>query len=189
MPRYRLSPYDPASALLDSIAAVLRDGPADCADINPSPPAWTAGTTCPAGHYLFPEGSWLYTDRDPDSIHCEPLAVILTAPEDGKEKADEVGGFYSITVEILIRTRLDFPSDSLDSVLNAIAWILTMPIILDDTTRQQPQTRLSTSTLIVAGSDWTQNFTGLGMGKMESDNGHPQRIFSFAVTCGLAVAL
>lgn len=189
MPRYRLSPYDPATALLASIATILRDGPLDCAAINPSPPAWAEGAACPAGHYLLPAGSHIYTDRDPDSITCDPVAIILSAPEDGKEKSDEVAGFYSITVEIIIRTRLDFSQPELDLILNAIAWILTMPIILDDTTRQQPQTLLSTDSLLVAGENWTQNFTGIGMGKMESEQGHPQRILSFAVTCALCAAL
>lgn len=185
--RRTLTPYDPTDLLLTAIATLLRDGPANCAAINPDPPAWAAGDPCPAGHYLFPAGTHLYPSDTRDTAVHTPMAVHIGVVEDLKEKSEEVDGFWNLPLEIKLAIAPDAPVTTLRETIHAIQRILFRPIILDDTTVQQPQTRLNTDTLYLSGTRWQENFTGLSITDLtDGESNHPTQSILVSITCAHA---
>ncbi len=179
-----LLPQDPTTLLLDRIAAIIRSGIADCTTITAADNVpWPAdGTASPAEHYMIPPGWHLYTDRQDEEITTP--ALIIAAPEDGKEKAPGLPGMWSILVQISIIGLADIAPAILDTIADRLLIVLTGPLILDDTTISLPQQRLTTATLHCHGARRTDNFETATTGKVDDQNtDHPERMLTFTVTC------
>lgn len=186
MPRYKLSPHDPTGTLLARIETILRSGPANCAAINPSPPAWAAGAAAPDGHFLFPQGTRLYVSDERESIVCTPMAVIIGTRADLQEKSEELQDAYNIALSIKVRTGADYDPAEMKSVVKGIQWYLFRPLVLDDDSTQQPQARLTTSGLLVYGSTWRDNFDGLSVSQIAEEEQHPELEIMASVVCSEA---
>lgn len=178
----KLLPFDPATLLLESMARVIREGIANCDTITaPDNVAWTEGQTSPEEHYLAPAGYSLYVDREPEEVATP--AIILTIPEDAKEKSASLDGLWSLAPQVQVIVDRDSDIDALESLLQRLQLVLTSPVILNDTTVQLAQARLSTATLKLFGLRRDENFEATATGKMTSMEGHPQRLLAFSVTC------
>ena len=190
MPRRSLLPFDPAADLLASVRRVLLAGEPGVAAITPSgQPSWStpAVTACPTGHYLFPAGWRVYLDRDLPSAKA-PMC-ILSVPEEGKMKSPVLGGQWAILVKILFLVKKDYSLTTLDTVLQRAQLILTETLTLDaDSSIQQPQARLSTSTLLVFGSQKWDNFDETATGELQEAEDLIDRVLAFTVTCALTAA-
>lgn len=180
-----LLPQDPTTLLLDRIAAIIRDGIADCTTITaPDNVPWPSdGTPSPAEHYMLPTGWHLYTDRQDEDITTP--ALIIAAPEDGKEKAPGLDGMWAILIQISIVGTADMdPPTILDTIADRLLIVLTSPLTLDDATISLPQHRLTTATLHCHGSRSADNFETATTGKVDAPHtGHPERMLTFTVTC------
>ena len=179
----KLIPFDPATLLMESAARVIREGIANCSSVTaPGNVSWTAGQASPAEHYLVPEAGWqLYTDREPEEV-ATPY-IILTVPEDAKEKSPSLDGLWSLTLQCQVLVDRDYSIPALEAVLKRLQLVLTCPVTLDNSTRQLAQARFSTSALHVHGSRRDENFEGIGTGKIINESGHPERMLAFSVTC------
>lgn len=178
-----LIPQDPSPLLLAQIATRIRLGVANCSTITaPDNVPWTdPDTASPAEHYMVPAGYHLYVDRDPEEMQTP--AIVLTIPEQGKEKFPTLDGFWLLTVEINAYADRDHDVTALDTLMDRLLILLTSPLILDDDTISSPQSRLSTTALHVHGTRRADNFDSPAAGKLDSVSGHPHRILTFAVTC------
>ena len=185
MATLNLLPFDPCTALMESVASLIRGGVANCAAVtDPDNVAWTEGETSPAEHYLVPEAGWhLLLDREPEQV--DHPCIILSVPEDAKEKAAGVDGFWSVQLLVRVEVESDYSIDALEAVLQRLQVVLTQALVLDDDSVQTPQARLSNSGLHIHGLRKDDNFDGASTGKVESDEGHPARLLGMAVTCSL----
>lgn len=183
-----LIPQDPSTLLLQQIATIIREGVDDCDTITaPANVPWTdLDATSPAEHYLLPAGYSLYVDREPDTV--DTPALILTIPEQGKEKATGLDGMWLLTVEIHGIADRDQDVALLDAIMDRLIIVLTSPLTLNDATISPPQARLTTTALHVHGSRRADNFDSPAAGKLDSLTGHPRRILAFAVTCSAIAA-
>lgn len=180
-----LLPFDPCAALLQSAAILIREGIADCDLItDPDNVAWTEGEASPDEHFLVPEAGWhLYVDRDPEEV--DTPCIALTCPEEAKEKSAGMNGIWNVMlqVEILIDRDQDIPA--MERVVDRLQILLTSPVVMNDTTVQLAQERLSTASLHVHGSRRDENFEGTATGKLDSQEGHPHRLLAIGITCSL----
>lgn len=183
MARLRISPLDPAAALRDSIAALIRTGVPNCASItDPDCNPWLEGERSPAGHYLAPDAGWgLYFDDEPEKIQTP--AILITIPDDAKFKSAAVRDQWSLQVIIELLVDRDYGETLLDAMIDRLLLVLTETLTLDDATRQIPQTRLSTSRIHLVGSRREDNFEETATGKIKDEDGHPSRALAFNVAC------
>lgn len=178
-----LIPQDPSTLLLEQISAVIRLGVADCTTITaPDNVPWTdPDTACPAGHYMVPAGYHLYVDREPEEIRTP--ALILTIPEQGKERSPGLDGFWLLTVEIHALCDRDQDVAAMEALMDRLIIVLTGPLTLDTAAISPPQARLSTAALHVHGTRRGDNFESPAAGKLDAMSGHPHRILTFSVIC------
>lgn len=186
MPRIQLLPYDPTASVVRAVVDLLKTGVPAATGITPAgQPSWNPDTAaCPAGHYLFPAGWWLYNDRRPVTEMKFPQAFVY-ASEDGKQKGAVLNGRWRVDLRIRLLTRKDADLTVAETIIQRLQLILTEPITLDDNTVQAPQTRLSTSTLHVFGTNRNDNFEETASGRLTDEQDHPNLELATMVDCGL----
>jgi hypothetical protein len=167
----KLLTQPPISALLASIARVLREGIPEIPALTPGT-AWAAGDPCPDDHPFFPEGLRLYDYMQTDTIVmpsceilCDEKAVAHVANDDR---------IWKVPVEVdLLWDRDIWDSDDGEQLQAVVKMILTNAVTLPDETTQTAQARLSTAALHVWGQRDGDNFTPQDFDKLTNMEGHP----------------
>lgn len=191
--RLRLLPFDPADALLASAAALIRGGltgsPAWAGSPQPQPD-WDAGAACPADHFCCSQGTKLWIGTQGGNVKEAPLHLILSCPEEGREKSTEVKGAWALFFQAQVRTLKDTDPALAEALIARLLVLFTHPLKMEDNSIQQPQTRLSTATLHLFGSTHHNNFEETAHGKIsdESSDDHPLWAFSTRITCAVVGA-
>jgi hypothetical protein len=186
MATINLLPYDPVSVLAARMESVLVSGIPGVASITPSgQPAWADVTgPCPAGHYLFPAGWRIYTDREPEAKVQAPC-VLIAFPDDGKQRHEVLSGFWQVMVHCRLLVRRAADMAEAETVLRRMLLVLTEPVTLDAGGQQTAQARLSSAALHVHGSTRQDNFPETVAGSIKETEDLPEREFVTNVICGL----
>lgn len=182
----------PVNALLYQIAALLREGVAGL--VRPDPyaapywPAWdsagAARTGCPAGHFLFQEGTRLYVDDLTEKAEA-PYCIIYLG-DDPKPRDQRVPScFWDVPVIVEMAWTADHaPAQAIRDRLTVLTWLLTTDVPADVPTTGDParpvSARLSTTGLTVYGNDC---LTELKTEPLRLETGHPAIRLGFTVLC------
>jgi hypothetical protein len=121
MPDYYPLPFPPEDQFLSQMEAIIRTG------LPPALPGanWT-GTTCPAGHWLMPQGARIFRGDEPAEIHTP--CVLLYFLKDSEPVIITHQDYWRLAPTISVIWNRDLTTQETDQIRFCLLAVLTQDL-------------------------------------------------------------